>query len=816
MILKTVLIRFYKSFNFDYLRKYHKESLAKPWEQLGDMWYPYVRIPIHPVVTTIVGANESGKSHLLTAVEKGISGKGIEREDFCRHSQFFTVEKDQMRWPDFGFEWTDLSDDEQKIVGMSCGLKDSTNLERFILCRTERDNLAVYIPQQGDEYSKHDIGEKNVDTLLGCLPRVFKIDSHVGLPESVPIASLIGTPEFRIGRENRFQLQQLLERNAGWFKDQSSVSSAAAEISSTISGIFSSPKNENDGSDAELQLARDLILKVANIDKEALEDLYEAIRRGKDGHANGITQRINDALAVSLNFPRWWVQDRDFQLMVSAREHDLVFTIRDRTGTEYSFVERSSGLRYFLSYYIQYLAHEPKGDGREILLMDEPDTYLSSQGQQDLLKIFDAFAIPEDDRSPVQVVYVTHSPFLINKNHGDRIRVLEKGVGDEGTRVVRDVSRNHYEPLRSAFGAFVGETVFIGHCNLMVEGLSDQILLAGVASHLRSLGVSDLQTLDLNQITIVPAGSVSHIPYLVYLARGRDMERPAVIVLLDSDGSGNDAKQALLRGGPRRKQLLLADYILQVGDLGADSVTNESKDGGEPTVIEDLIPVGIAVKASAQYLRDVYGATDDILQALDPQVVRKHQRDGKNCFQAIQAALSSIGDGDVHIDKVGFARNVVEVLVRGNGETAECDDLRENMKKLFTRLREMQRRAERELTTERVSHRVDRAKNAFLRDHPSKARCEQAVELLEEIDVALDDSIEADEIRRGLAGIQRQFKLRENLTLPIDDYPAFKETLERVKYAPRIAVQDPEAEPSSDAEDDPIAASDADPALSEA
>ncbi|MFC9871717.1 OLD family protein [Nocardia salmonicida] len=80
----------------------------------------------------------------------------------------------------------------------------------------------------------------------------------------------------------------------------------------------------------------------------------------------------------------------------------------------------------------------------------------------------------------MQVVYVTHSPFLIDKNHGERIRVLEKGDADEGTRIVSNAARNHYEPLRSAFGAFVAETTFIGNCNLMLEGQADQVLLAGL------------------------------------------------------------------------------------------------------------------------------------------------------------------------------------------------------------------------------------------------------------------------------------------------------------------------------------------------
>src|SRR5260221_7146870 len=151
--------------------------------------------------------------------------------------------------------------------------------------------------------------------------------------------------------------------------------------------------------------------------------------------------------------------------------------------------------------------------------MDEPDAYLSSQAQQDLLKVFDAFAHPETTATrPIQVAYVTHSPFLIDRNHADRIRVLEKGSGEEGTRIVRNSSRNHYEPIRSALGAFVAETTFIGNCNLMVEGASDQVLLAGTATFLKSRGATNFHTLDLNRLTIVPAGSASHVPYLVYLA----------------------------------------------------------------------------------------------------------------------------------------------------------------------------------------------------------------------------------------------------------------------------------------------------------
>jgi hypothetical protein len=792
--LKNVFVRFYKSFNFDYLRKYdQKVQTQQHWEKMDDLWYPYVRIPIDEKITTIVGANESGKTHLLTAIEKGLSGTGIVREDFCRNSQFFTVEQGQMRWPDFGFEWAGLSREEHDTVAEACGIDKPGAFDRFLVFRTNRTTLTVYIPANSG-YTSHSVAKP--DLLLPILPSVFRLRENVAVPESVPIRFLAGDSQASTGietlpRKDRVSLFDSIWDHLGWFATKETVVTSAAEIASGMSG-FRTSKTLSGNRLAELDLAKDLICKVARIDSEALKELYEALRDGRDAFANSVIDEINDALQAKLNFPQWWVQDRQFRLLVSPREYDLVFTIRDRTEREYSFGERSSGLRYFLSYYIQYLAHDHPKDRREILLMDEPDAFLSNQGQQDLLKIFDAFASPEDGSTPIQLIYVTHSPFLIDRNHGERVRVLEKGVGEEGTRVVRDASRNHYEPLRSAFGSFVGETTFIGNCNLIVEGPADQILLAAAAAYLRAARAPDVETLDLNHITIVPASGASHIPYLVYLARGRDIEKPAIIVMLDSDSAGNDAKKGILRGGPHRKELLKAKYILQLGEL--------SKPGGIvgatnlPLVeTEDLIPMAICLEATKQYLRQVCAAEDVIVQQVTSAAITAEALD-KGIFKAIEACLKKI-DPELHIEKIGFARTVIEVVAdlagrsKQDPETAVLQEYETRMRFLFRRLRQMQRDAERELTSERVSARVNRSKDSFITDRAAGAKREHAFVLFEEIEAALDNSEEADQIKLELQAMRRDFKIDEDLTEPIDNFQQFRERLEGMRYAGRLATQ---------------------------
>lgn len=797
MYLKRIFIRFYKSFNFDYLRKFNPKVTDRfEWEMADEMWYPYVSIPLEQDITVVVGENESGKSHLLDAIEKGIGGKAIEREDFCRYSHFFTVELGKMKWPDFGFEWTGLSTSEKAEVADACGIESGANIQNLILFRNHRDKLTAYLPG-------HDKPKEVRTEFIGKLPRVFRLKENVGLPRSVPIRWLTkktgthGTFEV-FDRQQRSNFFDAICSSLPWFDTQETVTKNAGNIAGKFSALSDADAAGSfDNDQEELELARDLILKVAKIDPKAIEELQEALEKGRDAYANSIIDEMNEALARVLNFPHWWVQDSEFRLEISARDYDLVFTVRDRTGREYSFGERSSGLKYFLSYFIQYLAHEPpKDDKSEILLMDEPDAYLSSQGQQDLLKIFDAFAHP-DKGVPTQVVYVTHSPFLIDKNHAERIRVLEKGVGDEGTRVVRDASRNHYEPLRSAFGSFVGETTFIGNCNLMTEGPADQILLAGAARHLRIRGASELETLDLNDITIVPASGAPHVPYLVYLARGRDVEKPAVIVMLDSDGEGDNAKKGILRGGPRRKQLLKPEFILQVGEL-ADCDGLITATGRTPVETEDLIPLLVCFTAAEAYLRDVCGVSNDELAQLTLPSIEEQIAEGRCVFKAIEACFAAIGDG-FHIEKLGFARCVVQAVTGLAGRAEDEQEAREilaefdsNMRVLFRRLRTMQRSAVRERAEVRVSERLDRARDSFLKDHPDKARREHAVVLFEEIEMALDDSLESDQVLAALQRLRRGFSLNDDLTMEIADYDRFKDELQHLKYAGRLATQDPD------------------------
>ncbi|HWO15327.1 MAG TPA: AAA family ATPase, partial [Solirubrobacterales bacterium] len=536
MRLTTVYLRFFRSFNYDYERRAKPSPDRPDWESVDGQQRPFIRVPIEEEVTAVVGANESGKTHLIAAAIQALTGDDINRGDFCRYSQLFSVEEDGLRTPDLGIEVAIDGGDFDDLDSAPGGLKAD---DRVVLLRLGGSPPAFFAPS-GEAL---ELSEAEQAAILERLPEPKTIETRVAIPDSVSYSALRGEDPGPLG--TRLRRRRLGDALSG-LADTEGIGAKVPDILAAITYEPSDPEQKTIA--AEEAMARKLLFEVARIDPRRVEDLEKAIREDKEGQAKALEGQMNQALSRRLNFARVWRQDADFELLIDAHEHGISFTVHDRTGRSYSFDERSTGLRYFLSYYVQLLAMDLPEERSAVLLVDEPDAYLSGEGQQDLLKILEDFARPHDRSRRDQVVYVTHSPFLINKNAGHRIRVLDKGTNDQGTRVVKDIAKTHYEPLRSALGDHVAETAFIGGSNLVVEGLADQVLLAGLSSRLRRMKANSLsELLDLNQVTIVPAGSAPSVPYIVYLARGRDELKPACVALLDGDQAGKEAVKRLKR-----------------------------------------------------------------------------------------------------------------------------------------------------------------------------------------------------------------------------------------------------------------------------
>lgn len=781
MLLRSAYVRFYRAFNFDYLRKHHPNAESDPWDIMTDRtFYPYVRLDLEPSITAIVGANESGKSQFLDAIECALGYRMPTPADFCRYSDYFTVDQ-EMRTPHFGLQFDALTTEDSQILAQIMNTT-AASPSSFHIFREATDTIKLFA--NGQEYSGID-----QELITGILPRVFRIDPKRAIPNSVPVSFLLSSPPrdstSMVRRVDRWQiLDPLVQDSENLLQNTQDVNILVQRFQ----GMFPQAIRPIQMSLAEqkayhnqLTLAADLLITVGGIDVSAFQQLNQALRNDDEGLANGIIASMNAQLERSLNLAKWWSQNHQFRLGITVRDFDIVFTIRDRTGTEYSFAERSDGLKYFLSYLVQFLAHVRDRSKPELLLMDEPDAFLSNHGQQDLLRVLHEFTLSTTDAPGGQVVYVTHSPFLIDKNRGDRIRVLDKGSRDEGVRVVHDVGRNHFEPLRTAIGGFVGETAFIGNCNLMLEGLSDQIYLAGMSDLLGKANYATTERLDLNRITLVPAGSASHVPYMTFLARGRDTSKPAVIVLLDRDDAGNQAVRDLNRGGPRRKRLIKDEYVMQLGP-DIPGLTSDRLEG--PVEIEDLIPIELALEAARKYLDQMDMDVPESLESAD--TIRQSLSGFTGVFDAIQEALTQAGS-ELHLDKLGFARHVLGICETTNSEATT--NLRSRFAALFSELTAMQRKAEREQEKDSIANRVNREKAMFLQDRLATATKADVVMLLERIEGVVDISIEGDALLDEIRRIRADMKLNRDLNNSIESKEILKTRLDRLVYSETLASQ---------------------------
>ena len=174
MKLKTVYARFYKSFNFDHARKLDERVAKQPWEMFRERFYPYVTVELDARITTVVGANESGKSHLLGAIKTAITGKGIEQHDLCRYSPFFGVALGQRCWPHVGVGWDGLTNDEAKAVAEIVESANTT-FRRFLMFREEPSILTVWIPGANNAFAKYELIPMRADVDSRGIPNPVKL-----------------------------------------------------------------------------------------------------------------------------------------------------------------------------------------------------------------------------------------------------------------------------------------------------------------------------------------------------------------------------------------------------------------------------------------------------------------------------------------------------------------------------------------------------------------------------------------------------------------------------------------------------------------
>lgn len=330
------------------------------------------------------------------------------------------------------------------------------------------------------------------------------------------------------------------------------------------------------------------LLELARIDLEQLQTTgrTEALMAKLESAGNHLSKRV-------LSF---WSQNRHVRMKFSlltgrpddpegmssglniwARVEDTKRLAATGLGT------RSAGFIWFFSFLAWYSSLKKKGEPL-ILLLDEPGLTLHGKAQADLLRYFDA-EIAECPKH--QVIYTTHSPFMVDSQRFDRVRIVQDRSIDsdvdllreeDGTKVLKEVldaGEDSLFPLQGALGYEIHQTLFVGPNSLIVEGVSDLLYLQVMSAVLAESGKVGLD----ERWTITPVGGSGKVPTFVSLLRSQ--ENLNVATLIDFQKSDRGMLESLYK-----KKLLKKSHVRTYADFTG---TTEAD-------VEDMFDAGFYLK----------------------------------------------------------------------------------------------------------------------------------------------------------------------------------------------------------------------------
>lgn len=356
------------------------------------------------------------------------------------------------------------------------------------------------------------------------------------------------------------------------------------------------------------QLALLSLLDMAGV---SLEDFQQT-----DRHERLIRELENTGNVISDEVFEYWSQntDLDVELRVLPVEDGAepplnlgpILQIRvghQRHKVSVPFDDRSRGFVWFFSFLAYFSKLEEAENNDLILLLDEPGLSLHGRAQEDLLKLIDKRLAPKH-----QVIYTTHSPFMVAPSRLERVRTVIDQL-DGGTKVSSEIFKADEDtafPLYAAMGVDLTQNLFIGEHTLLLEGPSDLIYLDILSDILTEQGRSGLDPRWIK----TPIGGSGKLSTFVTLLGANKIH---VAVLADSSTKDLGAVKRL-----RDNDQLAQGGLIEIGEII----------GAKDADIEDLFErdfyLDLVNRAYVKELTAPIALTD--LNANDPRIVRQIEK----------------------------------------------------------------------------------------------------------------------------------------------------------------------------------------------
>jgi hypothetical protein len=547
-------------------------------------------VTIDSGVTVLVGQNEAGKTAFLQALEKANPArKGIKfdpTEDYPRRSLNEYLRQHTANPADAVILTYELDSLEVKAVNEAMGA-EVLKSPQFSVTYKYGGGSSISVHSDERAFIEAEVKNAKLSSELGKL--AASVSTVRELIETMKASDLtVKDQEFLDSLEERFEdvpsgwpnvvtyevYHEYLESKPKflYFGDYQLLPGKVNLPA--LQQRVADPRQLTDEDQTVLSL-----LRMADVD---LTDVmattgYEEAKARLEGLSNSITDQVFE----------FWTQNRelDVEFDIKADPTDpqspfnnggpnLYIRIRNRRHrVTVPFSQRSKGFIWFFSFLVWFDGVKAEGSSAPIiLLLDEPGLSLHALAQADLLRYIDSLAARH------QVLYTTHSPFMV---HGDRlyqVRLVEDRA-KEGTVVTDNVMGSDPKtvfPLQAALGYTVAQNLFISKRNLLVEGPADLIYLKFMSALLEEAGREGLR----DDITVVPAGGLDKVATFIALLRGNELEMAVVHDL----GSKPDTRLESMV----REKIIRDRQLLNYGMFRGVAVGPGKKANLPATDVEDL------------------------------------------------------------------------------------------------------------------------------------------------------------------------------------------------------------------------------------
>lgn len=250
--------------------------------------------------------------------------------------------------------------------------------------------------------------------------------------------------------------------------------------------------------------------------------------------------------------------------------------------------QRSLGVRWFVSFYLQLRASE-KNNSKSIFLLDEPGANLHAKAQSDVLKLIDKL------KTEVPIIYSTHSPEMIEYDKLFRVRAVQRDSNKEDSpTIIIDAhqlgaaSTDTLSPVLAAMGSDMSKQAVIKKTrNVLLEEISGFYYLKSFWK------LSEIK----DTVHFIAATGVNKLPALANMFLGWGLD---FLVAVDDDKQGRDVFNQLKKDLFGDNEELSKTRLLKIPDCTSIEEAFSLKDFKHLVLKNDNAPYE---NGNAEYLK---------------------------------------------------------------------------------------------------------------------------------------------------------------------------------------------------------------------